>query len=84
MKRIIIILALLSLMVLTGCVNFDGGDKLQITGSETEYLPIDKYCTTDQECVDYVNNQGGDGSPARCFEGMCKYPVLITKPVGGD
>ena len=84
MKRIIIIFALLSLVALTGCANFGHRDTLEITGSETQYVPMDKYCTTNQECVDYVNNKGGDGSIARCLDGVCKYPVIITKPVGGD
>lgn len=76
MKRTIFLMLLV--LVLSGC----NANKLQFIG-DTDYLPMDKTCTTDAECVDYVNSNGGDGAPARCIEKQCMYPVQMDIPVGG-
>lgn len=76
MKRTII-LALLVIMM-TGCAT---QERLQIIGDQ-EYAPIDKACTTNQECVNFVNNHGGDGSLAKCIDSECAYPVPKPAPKG--
>ncbi len=79
MKRIMLIL-MLACILIVGC----GDVKLQIAGSDERYIPLNKTCSTDQECIDYVNSQGGDGSPARCIDSSCHYPIKIRLPKQGD
>lgn len=80
MKKTIFLLALLGLVIMTGCT----GERLQITGEDTRYLPLGESCQTDQKCQDFVDVQGGDGSKAKCIDEQCVYPVPLTKPQRGD
>lgn len=77
-RKILITLTLLSMMIVSGC----SGMKFQIADTDTQanYLNVGTTCQIDQECVDYVNSQGGDGSPAKCVEDQCKYPAPDTLP----
>lgn len=79
MKKTIIVLTLLILTMLavSGC---SPGSKLQILGDNTKYLPMGKECSSNQECINYVNSQGGDGSPAICKLNECMYPAPDMRP----